>query len=654
MPRRVSARIAVVFGYVCVALAFTWPLPLQLGTALTGDPAGDAGVYIWNQWVFRHELLVDHHNPLTTDQVLSLSDPVDLSQHNYTAFLNLLALPLIPWLGVVRTFNIVLLIASVLTALTTYALARRVTMASRFEAWIVGVAFAWSPILVARTTGHFSLVAAAPLAAFLLCLINADRSRSTRDAALAGLCIAWAGFCDAYYAVFCLIIAIGYLASRLTRVTFAQKPASTHWYWTLDLLILIVAGLVAGLLFGRGGRFELLGAPISVRGLYTPVLVLTVLVFMRVVLAVRPRISAVSSWSPAALRAVVVGLVACVGPLSPVIYGLGERLVEGQFVSPPTLWRSSPRGVDLLAFGQFNPNHPLYRRLHDGQAISTHELAEFTATLGIVALIVIALAAWRAGYRPRVGWVLLTVSFAALSLGPFVHVAGFNTFVPGPWAVLRYVPIIGAARTPARFAVVAALGAAILLAGALAALGRRYPQRRGLITATIAVALFIELWPAPRPLYSAAIPSIYQIIAADPRPVRVLQLPFGVRDGASSVGNYSASYQYYQTLHGKKLIGGYLSRISRRRVGEVRSQPTLDALLTMSEGRFISDEQAAMLRARGPGFIDRAKVGYVVIHHTYAAPHLIAFVVDAWGLKEVAREGPKVLYVPTVGSEASR
>jgi len=654
MLRRVSVRIAVVVGYVFVALAFTWPLPLHLGTALTGDPAGDAGVYIWNQWVFQHELLVDHHNPLRTDQVLSLSDPVDLSQHNYTAFLDLLALPLIPWLGVVRTFNIVLLIANVLTALATYALARRVTMASRFEAWIAGVAFAWSPILVARTTGHFSLVAAAPIAAFLLCLVNADRSRSTRDAALAGLCIAWAGFCDAYYAVFCLIIAIGYLASRLTRLTFASQPASALWRWTLDLLMLTVGGLVVGLLFGRGGRFELWGVPISVTGLYTPVLVLTLLILLRIVVVVRPRLSAVSAWSPAAVRAVVVGLVACVGPLSPVIYGLGERLVDGQFVSPPTLWRSSPPGVDVLAFGEFNPNHPLSRWFNDLQTTSTPDLAEYTATLGVVALAVIALAVWRAGYRPRVGWILLTVGFAALSLGPFVHVAGVNTFVPGPWAVLRYVPLIGAVRTPTRFAVVAALGATILFVGALVALGRRYPQQRKLITATAAIALFIELWPAPRTLYSAAIPSVYQIIAADPRPVRVLQLPFGVRDGASSVGNFSARYQYYQTLHGKKLIGGYLSRISRRKVGEVRSHPILDALLTMSEGGFISDEQAAIVRARGPVFLERAKVGYVVIHQTYTPPHLIEFVVDAWGLKEIAREGPKVLYVPTVTSQASR
>jgi hypothetical protein len=175
-----------------------------------------------------------------------------------------------------------------------------------------------------------------------------------------------------------------------------------------------------------------------------------------------------------------------------------------------------------------------------------------------------------------------------------------------------------------------------------------------LITATVAIALFVELWPVPRTLYSAAIPSIYQIIAADPRPVRVLQLPFGVRDGASSVGNFSARYQYYQTLHGKKLIGGYLSRISRRKVGELRAQPTLNALATMSEGKFITEEEAAIVRARGPAFLERAKVGYVVIHHTYAPPHLIEFVVDAWDLKEVAREGPKVLYVPTVATEASR
>ena len=131
-----------------------------------------------------------------------------------------------------------------------------------------------------------------------------------------------------------------------------------------------------------------------------------------------------------------------------------------------------------------------------------------------MALGVIVVAAWRAGYRPRVGWVWLTAGFAALSLGPFVNVAGLNTFIPGPWALLRYVPIIDAARTPTRFSVVVALGVAVLFAGSLAALGRRYPLTGAPITAIVGLCLLFELWPAPRTLYSATMPSVYR---ASPR-----------------------------------------------------------------------------------------------------------------------------------------
>ena len=46
----------------------------------------------------------------------------------------------------------------------------------------------------------------------------------------------------------------------------------------LDILIVCFGGLIAGLLLGRGGEFTLLGVPIHARSLYTPVLILTVLV----------------------------------------------------------------------------------------------------------------------------------------------------------------------------------------------------------------------------------------------------------------------------------------------------------------------------------------------------------------------------------------
>ena len=655
MLRRAFPRIVVGVFYLFVALAFTWPLPLQMGTAFTGDPGGDTGVYVWNQWVFQHEAGA-RHNPLKTDQILSLSAPADLSQHNYTAFLNLLAWPLQPWLGVVATFNVVLLLMMVMTALAMYALVRHVSPATRAEAWLAGLAFAWSPMLMARSTAHFSLVAAAPLPAFLLCLIRAEQSRRVRDAAIAGLCVAWAGFCDAYYAVYCLLIAMGYLGIRVVRVTRGQTQTSARWRWTLNVLIVCVGALIVSLLVGRGGRVTLMGLPVSVRGLYTPMLILTLLLIARTMIAFRPHFSLLPLPSPASRlmvgRAVLVGIIACAAPLSPVLYGLGERALDDRFDGPQTTWRSSPRGVDLLAYVDPNPNHPITRAIRDDRDDDSATFVEFTAALSLVTLGVIVVAAWRAGYRPRVGWVWLTAGFAALSLGPFVNIGGLNTFIPGPWALLRYVPIIGAARTPTRFSVIVALGVAVLFAGALAALGRRYPQHRRLITAVVGLCLLFELWPAPRTLYSAAMPSVYQIIAADPRPVRLLQLPFGVRDGTSSAGNFTARYQYFQTLHGKRLIGGYLSRISKRRVSELRSQPTLDALMTLSEGGTLSPERDAEIRARGRRFLARSDLGYVVINHTQSPPALVAFVTAAWKLEEIARDGPIVLYRPTLLSES--
>ena len=69
--------LGVALGYALVALAFAWPLPLHLGTRLLGDPGGDTGVYVWNQWVFEHEAVAGA-NPLTTQQILALYTVTDV------------------------------------------------------------------------------------------------------------------------------------------------------------------------------------------------------------------------------------------------------------------------------------------------------------------------------------------------------------------------------------------------------------------------------------------------------------------------------------------------------------------------------------------------------------------------------------------------
>ena len=112
-----------------------------------------------------------------------------------------------------------------LTAWCTARLAHRLCGRS-WEAWLAGAAFAFSPVLMARSTAHFSLVAAAPLPVMLLIMVNGEGKGRARDAMALGATLAWAAFCDIYYAVYgALLIAALRIRRAISRV--ASRSACT-------------------------------------------------------------------------------------------------------------------------------------------------------------------------------------------------------------------------------------------------------------------------------------------------------------------------------------------------------------------------------------------------------------------------------------------
>jgi hypothetical protein len=650
--KRWRPHVLALVGFVVAALAFSWPLPINLDTHLTGIPAGDTGVYVWNQWVFRHELIDHGRLPFQTDSLFSAGNPANLSLHNYTTFQNLLALPLIPLLGVVATFNIVYLLMTVLTGYSGFLLARRVTGAP-LESWLAGLLFAWSPSMVARGTEHFSLVAAAPLALFLLLLLRTVEAYRLRDAVGLGVVMWWAASTDVYYAVYCVLLAAAVLAAQLVSVQRRDVVAATGARW-LNAAIAALALLIAGVAVSGGGEISLAGLSIRMRSLYTPVLVLTVLVLVR--LSLRYRLSAV----PVSMAAVgrlarhaSVGVVVASVLLLPVLYAAAQRLLAGEFDTPQIFWRSSPPGIDPLALVVPNPHHPL---VPGGLATWIRERRldsiENVAALPWVVLLTIAGAAW-AGWRAPRRWVWLTAAFGLLAMGPFLVVAGMNTHVPGPWALLRYVPVVGLARTPARFNMVLVLMMAVLFALALVWLRRRYPAYRYQLLAVGAVVLPLELLPAPRPLYTAAIPEIYTQVAAAPAGATLLEIPFGIRDGTFSVGNFTARTQYFQTAHGKSTVGGYLSRIASRRVTDVREDPVLDALAILSENQLLPAEKERALIEHGPAWLARENVQFVVVDRLRASVALRELTIRALQLELVSVDGELELYRPAQPSGPS-
>ena len=316
-------------------------------------------------------------------------------------------------------------------------------------------------------------------------------------------------------------------------------------------------------------------------------LVLALLVGARILLAAQPRLNwRPAGWSLQTLRVFAAAAVVMAALLSPVLYAFGERVLSGNAELPPVLWRSSPPGVDLLALVLPNPTHPLWgesvrtlierwsgqagRVPRDGgldlargaERHRARRLVRRLAPVGDPGRLDDLLRLARArSVRPRRRLqhaVPDAVGGSALRAGPR-HGAVARAVHPA-----RNAGRDGAVRPRARPP------------------GEAVPERRRGLLALVAVLLAVELVPAPRVLYSAAIPSIYQRIASDPRPrIRVLELPTGVRDGTSSLGNFNARTQYFQTAHGKAIVGGYLSRVSPRRKAANRRMPVMNALMSL-------------------------------------------------------------------------
>jgi len=654
MPAK-GARLhaAALFGYVCVALVFAWPLPLHLGDSLLGPIGGDTGVYVWNLWVFRHEIVEHGRFPFSTSEILALNAGTPLTLHNYTSLANVIAFPLLPWLGTVATFNVLTIASGAVSAFAAFLLLRRLS-GDPAAAWVAGLLFGFSPFMTARSTAHFSLVQAAALPAFALALDRVRQAPTLRRGAVTGALVGIAFLCDPYYAVYCLLMA-GYAAvwMAVSVQRGAARAVPAMFRVGIDIAIMCVAGLVAGVMIRGGGRFEWLGIRVSMTHLYTPMLVLTLLVVVRLWMALRPRVALMPAVLRPHLRTSAVAVATCVLVLSPVLTVMAAHLGERQWIAPKTLWRSSPSGLDVLAY--LVPN-PMSRWLgwiaSDWLATGNGGLVENTAAIPWTVTFAIAVALLYAGLRLPRYWVVFTFGAALLSLGPFVSIAGWQTHVPTPWSLLRYLPVIGATRMPARISILVMLGAAVLLAFAVRALRAR--STRPWMPATIVASfLLVELVPAPRPLNSASVPSFYRQIAADPRPVRVLTLPFGLRDGTSSHGNFMAATQFFQTAHEKGLVGGYLSRLPSRGIERYRRSHRLSVLMDLSARRPVSPERLERAIERAHIYPPRLDIGYVVIHTGLVSPQLVAFAEAAFDLEFVTAEEGQVLYRTPIATGAS-
>ncbi|MFN7985583.1 MAG: hypothetical protein U0Q11_27390 [Vicinamibacterales bacterium] len=655
-PSSTSFRLRLVLaasaciGYALLALALTWPLAAHLRTALPGDPGGDTGVYVWNLWIFRHEILAHGHLPFTTQHIFAFTGGTDFSLHNYTPLAGLLALPLISRFGVVGAFNLVLMLVLTLSGAGLYGLGRHVGL-RRSAAWLAGALFMAAPLISARETAHLSLVTNAALPLFLWTLLRVLDQPGFWRAMLVGTAVAAATYSDAYYGIFCVIMGAFVVAWRLLRVEVTRASGASRRL-TRTIAVAATAMLALAVVPRIIGLSRVAVGSVSIRDLdrpYTPLLLLVLLVGFHTWLHFRPTVRpAIPGRLPRGLAlSGAVAVIGCLLMLSPLLLGIAERYSQGRLPSTPIYWRSSPRGVDLLAYLVPNPAHVWIGRFSERWLLPDVQDAfpELVASYSILAIAAVAIAAlWR--LLPRM-WIAFTGFFVLLSLGPFVHIGGLNTYVMGPG---RCCAITDHRHGAFSFAVRHRRGDGLSLLCAFAVqawLDRRRSYAR--VTVGIFVCLLaVEMVPGPRRLFSAAVPDVYRLVAASGDEAgRLLELPTGIRDGASSLGNFSASTSYFQTAHGRPLVGGYLSRVSEWRKQESLRMPMLRALYQLSEpGGTVDESLAVDARASRDVFLARSCVRFVLVDKRAATERLRTFAREALELSPLYEDERYQLLAP--------
>lgn len=557
-----SAGLLALLAYALLALLLTYPVVLAPGRLVPGSDtwAYDEYTFLWNTWWLKHAALDLGTNPLYTGYTFyPVGAPLVL--YTYALLNSALALPLYLASSLPLATNAVLWASLALSGYVTYLLVRYLLVrrlrqadgpAVHLAAFLAGIAYGFAASrFIYLAIGHYCIATVAMPALFALFLLRAlDAGRRW-----------WP------YAV---LAGIAFALAAYTEMTFAL-------FLALFALVIVLGDRRLGL-----------------------------------------------SRLAARLGAAAAAALLAYAPL--LYYVLRESLLGGYALRG---WGDSVRlSVDLLGLVTPTALQPLWgsdwvaelRRVATGVARFS-DVNTFFLGYALLALAIVGAAAFRRRAAPWVAAGLVAIIF---SLGPLLHVNGrtlfdldgLQTTVPLPFALLHYVPIVNAGRTPNRFSVMALLALA-----PLAGMGSHWLLARvrrwwllGAVAAVLALGLVWDGVSVPLPTTDASVPEFYRQLATDPEDYSILVLPFGLRSSFGTAGAEQTRLQYYQSVHGKRILGGNVSRAPSIDFDYYLRVAPLAALLNVESYQPVAPEDVPALRQQAAALATLLDIRYLVVH----------------------------------------
>ncbi len=604
MSRTRSLRILLLL--TLFGLLLTWPLLPHLLTHVPGDGIDDPAL-AWNLW-WAKDSWVDRagqdgglvHNVFAGDSMFYPAG-INLAFYTLTLLNGALSIPLQLAGSVILASNLLLLSSFVIGGFGAYLLVlevagggRRVAGSGRRVAgseWQVagGKSQSESPDLRPATCDL-------RLAAFLAALLYAFASSKLFYAALGQFNVAssqWLPFV-ALYLVRSLRSPWRWRDGAMLGLFLVLQTWAELTFGTFAVLFVILAALLVGG-WQVAARLKVEGSTFNVQR-STFNLSLAALLF-------------------------VLGLLPFLAAMLPDLRAEGDFLIEGSGFADIF-------SADLAGFFFPTQLHPVFGgiiRAISAESTLRPDGAQFQVNkgqhlyFGYMALVLTVVGLWAYRRQLWVWWVAgLTLFFTLVALGPSLRVNGSDTGIPGPFLLLLRIPFFQANRYPSRYSVLILLGLSILVAlGAAALLQRLRPERRTLAAVVLAGLLLFEHLSIPLPLSDFRLPPAYQAVVADPRPGALLDLPVGWRNGFNVFGKSDVVImfeQWYQTFHGRPLLGGNISRNPESKFQYFLEHPVIGVLAALQDGRPVPPDDLRRAQALASDLLRFLNVRTVLVH----------------------------------------
>lgn len=197
--------------------------------------------------------------------------------------------------------------------------------------------------------------------------------------------------------------------------------------------------------------------------------------------------------------------------------------------------------------------------------------------LGYTALLLsaVSLAVYR---RRALLWLVMALVLMLLAAGPVLTVAGHQVAaLPAPYHFVEEWFVNRLMRKPERFNIFLGLPLGMLAGlGVHAITAQRSRRSVQLATAALTAVFLLEYAVNPYPLARTDVPNWYAQLADEPDDFAVAAFPIGSRLA-------DKFYMHDQTVHGKPILGGHVSRPPRESIAFMDASPMLDDMLFRRE-----------------------------------------------------------------------